>query len=407
MSTPHAQSQHQFQTPFRLGPGRLGVLMLLVAIGVVSLYLSFVQTPERAWFNVLIGSTFFLGLSLFGLFFTAIQHLTSAKWSVGFRRTMETMGLALPVAGLLFIPVYLGLHSIYEWTHLDVVAKDPLLQLKQPWLNEKGFGLRLVIYFVLWIGSIALLARNSFAQDKSGDPKLTLKNKALSALVIVVFAVTVTLAGFDILMSLEPHWFSTIFGVYFFAGFFQAGLCVLYILGRMLASSGALKELLTEDHFHDLTRFIFGFSIFWAYIGFSQYLLIWYANLPETNYLYLLREQNGWAWVGLALLATRFVIPFLGLMAFGAKRCAPWVYTMCAVILFGHWLDLYWFVKPTLRLMTGGEMPHALFTWTDLGSALGFLALFFLVTGLIMERVRNVAVRDPRLQESIHYYHGH
>lgn len=394
--------------PFRMSLLMKGVLLAVIALGALCLRLIFTEDTSKGWFNYLIGSVLFLGMSLCGLFFTAIQHLTKARWSVGIRRVMEAMALTLPVSALLFFGVYKGSHSLYEWTHASAVSHDALLQFKQPFLSESWFGARLIIYFLIWGIATALLVRNSFRQDKSGAAKLSILNTRLSAPIMVAFALSVSMAAFDILMSLEPHWFSTIFGVYFFSGFFQAGLAMIYILTWLAYRSGTFDGIIEQNHFHDIARFLFGFSIFWAYIAFSQFLLIWYGNLPEETFFYIDRMNNGWGWIGIALLFLRFVAPFLILMPYGAKRCSVVVVSICGVILLGQWLDIFYFASPSIRLVSEGglQAPWAYLGWKELGVGSGFVSLFLLIVGMIMERIRMVPLKDPRLHESIHYYHG-
>ncbi len=389
--------------PFRASLKLKITLLVLVGIGVVSLRLLQLEDSSRAWYNYFIGSIFFLSMGLCGLFFTAIQHMTKARWSVGLRRVLEVMSLTLPVAAIFIYGVYRGSHHIYEWMHAGV--EDHLLQWKQPFLNEHSFGIRLIAYFVIWILGSFWLFRNSVKQDQTGDVALTWRNLRFSALLLVLFGLSVTLAAFDLIMSLEPHWFSTIFGIYFFSGFFQAGLAMFYILAYLGYQSGTFKGVVTADHFHDIGRFIFGFSIFWAYIAFSQYLLIWYGNLPEETFFYIVRMEGGWQWVSLALLLVRFAAPFLILMPFAMKRSPKVMIPMSILILLGEWLDLYYIAMPARRLTLSLESIAPMFNWKELGVLLGFISLFVLLMSLMMERIRMVPVRDPRLEASVHYYH--
>ncbi len=392
---------------FRLSLKYKILLLVFIATGIIALNLSFRESATEGWFAYFMGSVFFLGFGLAGFFFTAIQHLTSARWSVGIRRVMEAMALTLPAAALLFIGVYIGRHHLYEWTHAHTVAEDALLQLKEPFLNEKWFGIRLIIYFFLWISMVICLIRNSFNQDTNGSTSLTIRNKKISAPILVIFGLSVSLAGFDIVMSLEPHWFSTIFGVYFFSGFFQAGLCLILLLSWVLYRSGVLSKVISVDHFHDMARFIFGFSIFWAYIGFSQFMLIWYGDLPEETFFFKIRMEHGWEWVGLAVLLIRWLIPFLVLMPYGAKRSFKVTVPISCLILLGHWLDIFWISAPVMRLFQGVEHlnPGDVLGWKEIAIAFGFLCLFLFIVSLIMERIKMVPINDPRLDESIHYYH--
>jgi hypothetical protein len=391
-------------TQFRMSFKVKAILLVLLAIGALCLHLSFQENSSRAWMSYLVGSVLFIGMGLAGLFMTAIQHLVSAKWSTSIRRIMEAMALTLPVAALLGVGIYFGIHSIYEWSHPEVVVKDALLQWKAPYLNESFFTLRLVIYFVVWVASALFLVMNSLKQDASGDVKYTHRNKAGSAVIIMAFALTVTMGSFDLLMSLEPHWFSTMFGVYFFSMFFQAGIAVMVLLAILLYTSGVLKNFVNVEHFHDLGKFLFAFSVFWWYIAICQYLLIWYADLPEETFWYIERSKNGWQWLLLGILAVRFIAPLLVLLPYRHKRTFAFLIPMSFLVLLGHWLELIWIVKPTLRFFAEGSIVEAAISWKDIGVGLGFFALFFLVVGFIMERMRMVPVGDPRLQASIHHH---
>lgn len=376
----------------------------LLAVGILCLHLTFTEDSIKGWFSYLIGSVFFLGFGLCGLFFTAIQHISSAKWSVSLRRVMEAMALSLPIAGLLGVGIYFGIHHIYEWSHSDAVQADALLQWKAPYLNENFFLIRLIAYFVIWIGCAIFLIRNSFKQDQSGDEKLTVTNRRASALVLILFALSVTLAGFDILKSLEPHWFSTMFGVHFFAGFFQAGLAMMILFAWALYRSGVLSSFINIDHFYEMAKFLYGFSIFWGYIAFCEFLLIWYADLPEETFWYIQRMSNGWACVAVALLVLRLFTPMLAILPYGNKRNFKILLPVCAIVILGQWLELYWIAMPAMRFMKETDFVSVSLGWKDLGIALGFVSLFVLSVGLIMEKIRMVPAGDPDLEASVHHH---
>jgi len=382
------------------------LLCVLIALGVVCLYMLASDEPTRAWFNVLIGSVMFLGLGLFGLFVLLISNLVGAHWMVSLRRIFEAMAMTLPISAILIGIVYFGHHHLYEWSHADVVANDRLLQYKSGYLNSAFFGWRLLAYFVIWIGSAFFLISNSFKQDKSGDPKITLRNQSVSAVLMILFALSVCGAGFDLLMSLEPHWFSTIYGIFYFATFFQAGWASAYLITYSLHRGGFLEGFVSKKHFHDLGKFLFAFSIFWAYIAFCQYMLYWYADLPEETFWYRARMTDGWEYVGLAVLLIRWVVPFLVLMPYGAKTTFKIALPVCVLVLFGNWLDLFWNAMPALRYFIKGEGHHLAggFYWQELIIGFGFLALFFLCVGIVLQKIRLVPSRDPRILESIHHH---
>lgn len=390
---------------YRINFGFRFVLFALIAIGCLAWYLQFGQDHSRAWLNYLVGVTLFVGFGLCGLFFTAIQHITRAGWSVSIRRVMEAMALTLPVSIPLFGILLYGHHDIYEWSHPDVVNADPILLGKAGYLNSNFFGIRIMVAALLWIVCALVMVRNSMKQDASGAVELSRFNRGFSAFVLVVFGVSVSAAAFDLLMSLEPHWFSTMFGVYYFAMFFQAGLALMTILIWMLYKNGVLKDFISMEHFHDMGRFVFGFSVFWAYIAYSQFMLIWYGNLPEETFFFIERMKDGWQWLFLGIFILRFVLPFLILMPYGSKRNFKILLPVCVIILVAHWIELFWLAMPALRYMHHGEALHsALIAWEDVAIGVGFFALFVLCVGMVMEKIRMLPIRDPRLERSLHHH---
>ena len=244
--------------------------------------------------------------------------------------------LFLPI----IVPVLLGSHSLYAWNDPSAVAGDPLLRHKAPYLSAGFFGVRAVIYLAVWWLLGRFYLTRSLEQDRSGDPALTLRMERLSPVALLLCAVTVTFASFDWLMSLSPRWFSTIFGVYFYSGAVVGFFAAIILAAVVLQLLGRLRTSMTVEHYHDLGKLLFAFVIFWGYIAFSQYLLIWYANIPEETEWYLVRQSGPWLWVSLVLLFGGLLIPFCGLLSRHAKR-RRWSLAFWAVWLLAmHWLDL-------------------------------------------------------------------
>jgi len=268
----------------------------------------------------LVSFAFFLAISLGGLFFVLLQHCTRAGWSVVVRRVAEAVAANVWVMAALAIPVVYGIHHLYHWADAGAAAHDPLLAAKVGFLNPSFFIIRLVIYFLVWGVMASFLLRTSVAQDASGDPKLTLRMERLSAPGMILFALTINFAAFDILMSLDPHWFSTIFGVYYFSVSIVAFLAVMPKILYALQMRGVLPNAITVEHYHDFGKLLFGFNVFWAYIAFSQYMLIWYANIPEETEWFLKRQTGEWANVSLILIFGHFVLPFVLLVSRAIKR---------------------------------------------------------------------------------------
>ena len=351
---------------------------------------------RRFFFSYLLSFSYLLTLALGALFFVILQHLTRAGWSVVVRRWAESIAAVMPALALLALPIVaFGLHDLYHWTHAEAVAADQLLQAKQAYLNVPFFVLRLAVYFSIWILLSSFFLSRSLAQDKDGDPALTLQMERRSAPAMLLFALTATFAAFDLLMSLDPHWYSTMFGVYVFAGSVVSFIALLAVVVFAGQRAGVLRHAITVEHYHDIGKLLFAFTVFWAYIAFSQYMLMWYANLPEETVWLLRRQTNGWGWIGLVLLVGHFVLPFVALLSRAPKRRPRAVAAVAAWVLAMHWFDLYWVVIP--EVAPESAMPHVLDITTLLG--LGGLVVAFAVYRM---RGRSlVPERDPRLAESM------
>jgi hypothetical protein len=376
----------------------------LAVVGAGSLLLSFLASFvlrdgfSRFLLAYLVSFCFCLSLSLGALFFVVLQHLTHAGWSVAVRRLGEVLAAALPVWSLLFLPILLlvlvGNGSLYPWNDVAHVEHDPLLQAKQPYLNAPFFVLRAVLYFAVWAWIARFYWRHSLAQDETGEKSHTLAMQARAGIAMVAFGLTVTFASFDWLMSLDPHWFSTIFGVYFFAGCAVSAFAALILIAVALQSFGYLQDSITTDHYHDLGKLLFGFIFFWGYIAYSQYMLIWYADLPEETVWYLARQSHGWAAVSLVLLVGHFLLPFCGLMSRRAKRNPRVLAGWAAWLLVMHWVDLYWLAVPQAA---SGPTLSVL----DILCLVGMAGLYGAVLLRIAAEGGLIPRRDPWLAESL------
>jgi hypothetical protein len=370
-------------------------LLGLAAAGVLA-----TSTPNgRSDFfhSYLVNFMYFLSLSLGGLFFVLIMRLTRAGWSVTLRRLAEVVAWAVVPLALLAAVILFGMHDLYEWSHAEVVAHDDLLQKKQVWLDPTFFAIRLAVYFLVWGVLGTYFLRQSCKQDESGDPSLTTRMEAVAAPGMILYALTVTFAAFDLLMSLTPHWYSTIYGVYYFAGCVLGFFALAPVLIAMLKRRGFLTRLITPEHSHDLGKLMFGFVVFWAYIAFSQYLLIWYGNLPEETVWYSAREQGAWVWISVLLLFGHFVLPFLMLMSRYPKRKAATLVIGAVWLLIMHWVDLFYLVMPNVR--TEG-WPFRLM---DLACFAGIGGLFLAVVFWRLGRTNLIPVNDPRLDEALSF----
>jgi hypothetical protein len=384
--------------PYKV-PNSLNVMFLVfVAVGAVVFGASVATDPLRAWASFVQNHFFFLSLALGGAFFAAIQWVTGAMWSAPVRRIAESYTAYLPVAMVTFIGLYFGIHHLYGWSHAEHVTGDLVLEGKAPYLNVSFFVIRNLVAFAIWIYIAWKMVCNSIEQDKTGSYALTEKNKVLSPVFLIVFALTFTMASFDTIMSLDPHWFSTIFGVYCFAGLFYSTLALTCVLAIYLRDQGYLKDIVNDNHIHDLGKFMFAFTIFWAYIAFSQFMLIWYANLPEETGYYIKRFEGPWLNVSIFLLVGKFFFPFFFLLPRDVKRNSKRLVFIGVFMLVAQWIDVLWMVQPQFF-----KVP--MFGWIEAGVTLGFIGLFGLCVLRFLGKYSLVAVGDPRLHESVLHHH--
>lgn len=374
------------------------IYSVAIFLGLVLFGLALFKDGDRAWYGFLTAFMYWTNLALGGLFFAAIQHVTKAGWSVNIRRIAESFTAFLPIAASGAVVLLLGSKHLYIWLDSDVVAKDAILQGKSAYLNPTFFVIRLVVFFGLWLTFSKLIVGNSLKQDQDGDTKWTLKNVGLSIAFLFTFALSYSLFSVDTLMSLQPHWFSTIWGIYNFAGLFQSFLAMLILFVIYSMKKGWLRGLVSEDHLHDLGKFLKGFTVFMAYIGFSQFILIWYANLPEETIFYLARSNGWWMAISFSLLILKFAVPFLLLLPRWAKRTPSHLAMVSVLILIMQYVDIHWMVYPNLDPYS----PH--FSWQEIGpfALLGGLFLWS-VTGFLSKN-KLVPVKDPRIEESIHHH---
>lgn len=374
-------------------------LMLLVATGGVITIVGLILAPERTWPNLLLANYYLLSLGLGAVLFIALQSVSNAGWSVALRRVPEAMTSVFPLFGVLLLVTFLGIHSLYEWSHESVTASDPLLKSKSGWLNTPFFIARSTFYFVVWWFLATKLVRLSRGQDSNGDVSVNGKSKRYSAIFIVVFAFTFSLASMDWLMSLEPHWYSAIFGIYNFAGLFLTALAGITMLVILLRRMGPFQHIVTSEHLHNLGKLVFAFSTFWMYIWFSQYLLIWYANIPEEVTYFVRREEASWIVFTVVNVIFNWVIPFVVLLPKWTKRNEGLLLRVCMIIMIGHWIDLFWMILPPF-------MPASpKFSLWEVGPMAGVIGAFFLLTLRSFAKRNIVPLKDPLLVESLASHH--
>ncbi len=368
---------------------------LLLAAGLILGIIGFFTDHHRAMLNYLMAYMFVLSIGIGSMLLIAIEYVAGADWSVPIRRVVELLAASLLLLPILVLPLIFSIHDIFHWAHAEAVAKDEILKAKSPYLNETFFIIRVFVVLALWILFYYLIIRNSNEQDKTKNQLLTKKNIILSAVFIPVFAITITITAVDWLMSLEPHWFSTIFGVYFFSSSVVASLAAITLFVVKLKENGYLHPKLVDDHLFSLGALQFAFINFWAYIAFSQYLLIWYANLPEENFWFLHRWENGWEFLSILLIISHFVVPYAALLSQPAKMDPKRLKFISVWILFAHFVDLYWLVMPNF----GGYY----FSIIDLVVPLLSSGLIILVFNLRAKKTNLVPIGDPKLQKGLDF----
>jgi hypothetical protein len=372
--------------------------LLLVAMGVITFFMGLKGDPKRAWANFLLEYFFWLCIGLSGVFFSALQHLTGSFWSTPIRRISEVFIAYLPIAFVLFfVLAFLGLPQLYSWTDPKVVSGDPILMSKVGYLNTPFFIVRQIALFAFVFILGGWMVRNSLRQDRNGNSRLTHLNSRISAPFILFFAWLFTFAAFDLMMSLSPHWYSTIFGVYCWAGLFYSGLAMITLWVITLRKKGVLAPFVNENHYQDLGKLMFAFLVFWGYIAFSQYMLIWYANQPEETAYMMTRVNGDWRHISQALMLFKFVIPFFLIVSRWSKRWENYLLAMTLWFLAAQWLDIYWMVFPTFY-----KTP--VFGWMEVGMFAGFAGLFLFSVTDFLSRVTPVAIKDPRLPEGLRHH---
>jgi hypothetical protein len=384
--------------PMNVSSRSKGLSAVLMFIGIAVFVLALMTNKERAWHAYLTGYFYFFVLAIGGLFFAAVNFVAKSGWVVNVRRFAEALTAFLPFAFFGALLLLLGGKSLYHWMDPKYVAGDALLQLKSPYLNTTFFVIRIFAFFGLWMLFKHKLIGGSIEQDKTGDESITHKAVGWGIGFLLVFALSFSLFGVDLIMSLDAHWFSTIFGVYLFAGLFQSTMASMILMVIYCMKKGLLKGFVDDNHLHDLGKYLFAFTVFWAYIAYSQYMLIWYANLPEETIFYLPRVTGSWLYVTAGLLLFKFVVPFLALLPRWAKRSHTHLAAVSILILIMQYVDMYWLIYPNYD----SKVVH--FGWQEIGCFLGFAGVFMFVVTRFLGTHAIVPVKDPRQFESNHHH---
>ena len=381
----------------------------LILIGIVTLAYGIFDSEisgQRLWSSALINGWFFFSIALMGTTFIAINNGSQSAWIVVLLRVFEAVSLYLPIGAITLVIVFigssLGWNHLYHWMGEGVTDPasphyDALIAHKEPYLNLPFWWGRAIVMMGVWIFFTYLFRRRSIAQDTNPQgAKGFQRNMVLAAFFLVFFGYSSVIASWDWLMSLDVHWFSTLYGWYVFSGMWIGGMIVVFMITNYLMQNGYMKEV-NASHIHDLGKFIFGVSFLWTYLFFSQFMLIWYANIPEEVTYYIPRIQD-YPWTFWGMVGINFIIPMLFLMSKTTKRNRNILAIVSVIIFFGHWMDTYFLVTPA-TMHADGQIGVI-----EIGMLLGYLGLFLFVVFRELAKAPLVVKNHPLLDESIHHH---
>ena len=398
---------NDFKAPEQINGWRtiaLGVGGIFTLIWAIGLYLD----PEPALRSWLLGFIFWGGIGIGGIGILLLQYLTGGAWGIVIRRIAEACSRTLPVIAILFLPILFGVTTMYEWTH---PGNDPILLEKEPYLNVTFWAIRAVIYFVLWGVMVYLLNMWSAQQDRSANYEESAewlgRATAFSGPTIIFYVLIVTFASVDWMMSLDPHWFSTIWGLLFVAGWALSCFAFSIVMLSWLSDKPPMNRVLGKRHFHDIGKLILALVMVWAYFNFSQYLIIWSGNLPEETTWYVTRVTGTWGYLSLFMLVFHFVFPFLLLLSRDLKRNAKYLAMLAIFILFMRQLDMFYIIAPSPSMASHGEALGFHVNWTDIVApiAVGGIWLWAFFSQLMQRPL--VPIKDPFFEKAIEHGTGH
>jgi hypothetical protein len=391
MSEPTIRAE-DFQAPAQIES--LGRIALGVGgLGLLATVIGFVVDADQFYRSYLLAYIFVLGIPMGSLALLMVHHLTGGGWGLVIRRTFEASVRTIPLMALLFLPIVFGIHTLYEWSHADVVARDPIIAEKSIYLNTTGFLIRAVLYFAIWSYLAIRLTRLSAQQDT--EEVHFHRFEKVSGPGLLIFALTITFASVDWVMSLDPHWFSTLFGLWFMVGQALTALAFTITIAFLVSRDGRMKDVITTEKFHDYGKLLFAFIMLWGYLTYSQFLIIWAANLPEDIPYYLQRIGGGWSVVTFIVILGHFVLPWTLLLFRPTKRASNRLVAVAAFMLVMRFIDVFWLVAPWVKHGTFGV--H----WLDITAVLGLTGLW---VGIFCHNLRArtlLPVGDPYLAEAL------
>ena len=369
-------------------------------LGLLGAAAGFFIAPDQFFRSYLLAFVFWVGLTLGSLVILMIHHVGGGDWGFAIRRLLEAGTRTLPLMFILVIPIlYPGIHHLYEWSHPDQVAADEILRHKSPYLNEPFFIARTIIYFAIWGLITFLLNRWSNQQDHTTETYPTHRMQLLSGPGIVLFAITVTLASIDWIMSLEPHWYSTIYGVIYMVGQGVLTWAFVILVAALLNRHKPLDSLLTRQRLQDLGTFALACVMLWAYVSFSQFLIIWAGNLPEEITWYMKRLEGGWLVVGYLLILFHFVVPFLLLISSRIKARIPILVAVSLGLMIVRLVDLYWITTPAFHAAEGSHSAAFHLHWLDIVIPIGIGGIWVSIFFSQLKNRSLIALNDPRFED--------
>lgn len=377
--------------------GNLGIILFI--IGAVASIIGFILNPVRGSYSYLVSFLFLLSVAVGSLLLVSIEYASGATWSTPFRRISEFFSSTIPFLIILVIPLFFNLHSLFSWAHTSVISGNKVLQEKAAYLNSPFFDIRVWVILFIWLFFQIYIIKNSRKQDLSGDKKLTRKNITLSVIFIPVFGITVTIQSIDWIMSLESRWFSTVFGVYVFSGIMCMALATSIFAAILLKENGYLPEKIKDAHFYSLGTLLFGFICFWAYIGFVEYMLQWYGNLPDETFWFMQRWHGIWKIMSFIIVIGHFIIPFFALLSYKSKTNLKRLKYIVLWIMAMHFIDIYWMIMPSMK---NNGLTYS-FSWMDISFLVAVVGLIIYMFYRMVQRHNLIPIKDPKLESGLNF----
>ncbi len=377
------------------------IAFVVGALFIAILMVGYLVNRDQFFHSYLFAFSFWVGLSVGSLALLMLQHLSGGGWGLVIRRVLEAATQTLPLMALLLVPIILGAHSIYSWTHPEEIEKHPVLALKTKYLNMPFFTVRAVIYFAIWILVAYLLTRWSALQDQTADRQYTKKMRVLAGPGMVLLVFTVTFSSIDWFMSLDPEWYSTIYGLIFVASWAVSALAFAIAVLGTLSKQEPASNFVAQSHFHDLGKLLLALVMLWTYFSFSQFLIIWSGNLPEEIHWYIPRTHGGWGVIALAVVVLHFAFPFLFLLSRNFKRDSRKLVTIAILILVMRLVDLFWTIAPSFL------HEHFHVSWMDIVAPVGMGGLWLAVFAWRLSTRPLIPINDPQFESVLEQKHAH